>query len=52
MQSDWTLGANSTTVTLSGLSRNTDYYVRIRANGVLGSSAWVNATPFPIHTIP
>ena len=46
------VGANVTTVTQSGLVRNTDYYYRIRANNVVGSSAWVLATPSPIHTNP
>ena len=35
------------------VSRNTTYYYRIRANNtVSGSSAWVNALPFPIRTGP
>ncbi len=44
------VGANTTTVTQT-VTRNT-YYYRIRANNVLGSSAWVNASPFPITTNP
>ncbi|HWR97222.1 MAG TPA: hypothetical protein VN317_02285 [Candidatus Methanoperedens sp.] len=48
-----TVAANATTLTQNGLSRNTTYYYRIQANnGVFVSSAWVNATPFPITTNP
>jgi len=47
-----TAAANSTTLVQTGLSRNTDYYYRIRAINLGGSSAWVNATPFPVHTAP
>ncbi len=47
------VAANLTTLTQTGLSRNTNYYYRIRANnGTLVFSAWVNATPFPILTNP
>jgi hypothetical protein len=47
------VAANTTTLTQTGLSRNTAYYYRIRANnGTLIFSAWVNATPFPIITAP
>jgi FtsP/CotA-like multicopper oxidase with cupredoxin domain len=35
------------------VTRNTTYYYRIRANNnISGSSAWVNALPFPIRTGP
>jgi FtsP/CotA-like multicopper oxidase with cupredoxin domain len=34
------------------VSPNTTYYYRIRANYAAGSSAWVNASPFPITTGP
>jgi FtsP/CotA-like multicopper oxidase with cupredoxin domain len=35
------------------VTRNTTYYYRIRANSTIsGSSAWVNALPFPIRTGP
>ena len=34
------------------VTRNTTYYYRIRANNLGGSSAWVNALPFPIRTGP
>ena len=45
--------ANATTATIGGLARNTNYYFRIRANnGNFVSSAYVNATPFPILTAP
>jgi hypothetical protein len=40
----------SATLTISGLTRNTYYYIRIRANGA-SNSAWVNAAPFPIKGI-
>ena len=47
-----TLAANATTLTQT-VTRNTTYYYRIRANNtVSGSSAWVNALPFPIRTGP
>ena len=32
---------------VTGLSKATTYYFRIRANNAVGSSAWVNATPSP-----
>jgi FtsP/CotA-like multicopper oxidase with cupredoxin domain len=45
--------AATATLTQTGLGRNTSYYFRIRANnGSFVSSAWVNATPFPIVTNP
>lgn len=41
-----TVAANTTTLTQTGLSRNTTYYYRIRANnGSFVWSAWVNASP-------
>jgi len=47
------VAANSTTFTQTGLSRNTTYYFRIRANnGNFVASVWVNAAPFPITTNP
>jgi len=47
------VSATATTVTQTGLSRNTKYWYRIRANdGTVVSSAWLNATPFPITTNP
>ena len=46
------VAANATTITISGLTRNSDYYFRIRANnGTVVSSGWVTALPLPIHTI-
>jgi hypothetical protein len=43
----------STTYQWTGLSRNTAYYFRIRANnGAIVFSGWMNATPFPITTLP
>jgi hypothetical protein len=47
-----TVAANATAVSLTGLSKATTYYFRIRANNAIGSSAWVNAIPFPIVTNP
>jgi hypothetical protein len=47
------VATNVTTLTVSGLSRSTSYYFRIRANdGSFVSSAWLNASPFPIVTNP
>lgn len=47
------LGAGVTTLSQSGLTRNTQYWYRIRANnGAIISSAWVTATPLPIRTNP
>jgi FtsP/CotA-like multicopper oxidase with cupredoxin domain len=43
----------TTTLTVTGLSRNTNYYFRIRAvNGPIVASPWTSATPFPIRTQP
>lgn len=48
-----TVNADVTTLTQTGLSRNTQYWYRIRSNnGTTVSSAWVNAAPFPITTNP
>jgi hypothetical protein len=48
-----TVGANVTTLTQTGLSANTQYWYRIRANnGTIIFTGWVNATPFPITTNP
>jgi FtsP/CotA-like multicopper oxidase with cupredoxin domain len=48
-----TVGANVTTLTQTGLSRNTQYWYRIRANnGTIIFTTYVNATPFPIRTNP
>jgi hypothetical protein len=47
------VAANATTYTWTGLNRNTAYYFRIRANnGTVIFSGWVNASPFPITTLP
>ncbi|HYN32447.1 MAG TPA: hypothetical protein VES40_07470, partial [Ilumatobacteraceae bacterium] len=46
------VATNSVSTTLTGLSRATTYYVRIRANNAVGSSAWANASPLPIITNP
>ena len=44
---------NATTVTITGLSRNTDYYFRIRANnGTVVSSGWLTRDAGPIHHHP
>jgi len=48
-----TVAAGETSLTQSGLNRNTQYWYRIRANNsMMVFSAWVNATPFPIVTNP
>jgi hypothetical protein len=48
-----TLPAGTTTYTATGLSRGTQYWFRIRSNnGTFIFSVWVNATPFPITTLP
>jgi hypothetical protein len=48
-----TVGANVTTLTQTGLSRNTKYYYRIRANnGTIIFSGWVNLTSLFITTHP
>ena len=46
----FTVVANIITFTTPNVPRNTNYYFRVRANNFGGSSAWVNATPFPILT--
>ncbi len=47
------VAAGVTTLTQTGLTRNRQYWYRIRAiNGPVISSVWVNATPFPILTNP
>jgi FtsP/CotA-like multicopper oxidase with cupredoxin domain len=47
------VAANATTYTATGLSRNTNYYFRIRANnGAIIFTGWVNAAPLPILTAP
>ena len=47
------VGPTVTSLTVTGLSRNTSYYFRIRANdGAFVFSPWTNATPFPILTNP
>ncbi|WP_224958612.1 multicopper oxidase domain-containing protein [Geomonas subterranea] len=48
-----TVNAGVTTLTQTGLARNTNYWYRIRSNnGTIVSSGWVNAAPFPITTNP
>ena len=48
-----TVAANTQALAVTGLSRNTQYWFRIRANaGNFVFTAWVNATPFPILTTP
>ena len=52
-QNSANLGAGVTTLTQTGLTRNTRYWYRIRANNSsIVSSAWVNADTFPLTTIP
>ena len=45
------VGANVTTITTGNLPR-VDYFFRVRAVNPVGSSAWVNAAPFPIPLAP
>ena len=45
-----TVGANTITLQINNLARGTAYYFRIQANNGAGSSAWANATPFPVTT--
>jgi len=45
-----TVGANTTTFTTGNVPRNTAFYFRVWATNAGGSSATVNATPFPIIT--
>ena len=45
------VGANVTTITTGNISR-VSYYFRVRAVNVIGNSAWVNASPFPIPPAP
>ncbi len=48
-----TVPAGTTTYTVTGLSRSTQYWFRIRSNnGAYVFSSWVNAAPFPITTNP
>jgi FtsP/CotA-like multicopper oxidase with cupredoxin domain len=48
-----TVAANTTTLTQTSLTPNTQYWFRIRAtNGTIVFTTWVNATPFPITTNP
>ena len=48
-----TVGANVTTLNVTGLSKNTQYWFRIRANnGTIIYTSWMNANPFPIITLP
>jgi FtsP/CotA-like multicopper oxidase with cupredoxin domain len=46
------VAANATGATITGLSRNTNYYFRVWSTNALGPSAQVNAAPFPILTNP
>ena len=54
--STFTTGLQTTTVAAASVSfsqntpRGVTYFYRIRANNVLGSSAWTDAVPFPILT--
>jgi FtsP/CotA-like multicopper oxidase with cupredoxin domain len=45
-----TTGANTTAFQMGGVPRGTNFYFRIRAYNLIGTSAWVNASPFPIVT--
>jgi len=44
-----TVGSNTTT-RVETRNRNQNYFYRIQAYNALGASAWMNASPFPIHT--
>jgi len=47
------VAANVTTLTVTGLGQNTQYWFRIRSNnGTIIFTGWVNATPYPIVTNP
>jgi len=47
------VAANTQSLTVTGLSRSTQYWFRIRSNnGSFIFSIWVNANPFPILTNP
>ena len=46
----YTVPANTVTVNDSPRPHNVNYYYRIQSRNASGSSAWVNATPFPILT--
>jgi len=46
------LAAGTTTLTQTGLTRNTQYWYRIRAYNGSFVSSWVNAATFPITTKP
>ena len=46
------VAANAAGATITGLSRNTNYYFRVWSTNALGPSAQVNAAPFPILTNP
>ncbi len=45
-----TVGANITTFQTGNLLHNVNFYFRVQAFNSADPSAWVNATPFPIHT--
>ncbi|WP_200331942.1 choice-of-anchor D domain-containing protein [Thiocystis violacea] len=45
-----TLGSNSTTTTISGLSWWTNYWFRVQSYNAQGASAYVTATPSPVRT--
>lgn len=46
----YNVAANRTVFQNTGLGRNRTFFYRIRSVAAAGSSAWVNATPFPIIT--
>jgi FtsP/CotA-like multicopper oxidase with cupredoxin domain len=44
------VAADVLTFNTGNIARNTDFYFRVQSVNGVSPSAWVNATPFPIHT--
>jgi hypothetical protein len=44
------LAATATTLTISNALRGTRYYIRVQSFNASGTSAWVNANPYPLLT--
>ncbi len=45
-----TVNANTVRFRTANLPRRTNYYYRVQAFNAMGTSAWVNAAPFPLNT--